>query len=1108
MVAECEMKDARRRGSALLIVLGMFSFMLVSAVTFSIYMRASRAPSSYVRRNAAARQLVKAALARAIDEIDTAIGNDPFPGVGYNHKNIDGSEDKGEDDYRRRKDRYKDGERVLGDTWHGRVFTPLGEVSYADTVSTLTLEAIGYLPASLVNEARYWSRHTRTAQWHSFNYGLGQYAFTAVNVSDFFDLGALAGKDNGQRRTYLNRSSSPHGRVSPTYLFRKNFNDKMDVGKDYAKDFLDRLATIPNPSDIPPVSLMDFNLAYNNDPWTITFPFFDDDSHCGAGSMIGGEYAHSQLFMAGGWNGDTNQNNTACKAAGIINLRDPEAQPFAKYNISVERGMTLRQCYDVDDSYFWNNGTGVGIKMMPTLSVALLCDYLDVDNIPLSLCMPCTEAVPMLCGLKLDDAPVKYSVNVSDPETVSAATAEAKEVVKREFTLHVEVPGITVKATTAYPFKAEQTKDYEVQVLARMFLVADTGDVRWDGANGLRTGSASFNLGKNFIWPKDSASGKLADDFFRQACNKQSIRRSNGAATESEAYLGSTRDVRITDWEPIDVTAIAYYEKGEDGKMTLLPDRWELKDNKDFKLFDDKWGEVSFFNAIKSGSVTFKFRPSLAIWTRVSTDDGDTTVDLAPAIVDYDTLIKAGIDNSDVPQFRKSTGQDQGAPLLRFFADDADAATAVMLTTEYFENNKGVERTPDWKWKVCVANDPRINWAPEHWWFSADGEPEDLWYDNVKKFRGEHYWCDSDIFMAVSDQGYLQSMYEWLMIPQTRCIGKEGSTTADWGEFQASPEVAYNGRVRENVNAVAHSELMWRTYRSEAFFPPKRTNRGDAGAYSIDGSNPNNWGTIEDLPFVEPENGLRVNPYTDITNIMLGAFANMPADWWSAGTNNVASTEKDYMRAGSESFKNDYLFTWSYDKFSTDSPLYNMVAYWMCAFRGVGLSGDRNHEYLFGAYGWKDVFDDSENIFDWTTGEFVYKPSDVDTDKLRGLMDAGGEIGTSVDRKFLYGYLKGCFANTAQLFLVFVRAESAAGGGGAGSGARAVALVWRDPRAPMDSSGQYKKSDGGAETPTYGKDNGKWYLNAKSDVDDEMWRLNGRDYPPHRTRILFYHQLD
>ena len=54
-----------RRGSALLIVLGFVAFLIVSAVTFSIYMRYSRLPSSYLRRTATSRQLVKAALARA-----------------------------------------------------------------------------------------------------------------------------------------------------------------------------------------------------------------------------------------------------------------------------------------------------------------------------------------------------------------------------------------------------------------------------------------------------------------------------------------------------------------------------------------------------------------------------------------------------------------------------------------------------------------------------------------------------------------------------------------------------------------------------------------------------------------------------------------------------------------------------------------------------------------------------------------------------------------------------------------------------------------------------------------------------------------------------------
>ena len=111
--------------------------MLVSAVSFSIYMRASRAPSSYVRRNASARHLVKAALARAIDEVDMAIGNDPFPGVGYNH-DYDASTSGQPNDRR----------TIKNDNWHGRVFTPSNEVAYADTVSTLSLEALGYLPPS------------------------------------------------------------------------------------------------------------------------------------------------------------------------------------------------------------------------------------------------------------------------------------------------------------------------------------------------------------------------------------------------------------------------------------------------------------------------------------------------------------------------------------------------------------------------------------------------------------------------------------------------------------------------------------------------------------------------------------------------------------------------------------------------------------------------------------------------------------------------------------------------------------------------------------------------------------------------------------------------
>ena len=70
------------KGSALLIVLGMLSFMVVSAVAFSAYMRSARLPSSYLRRTVSSRLLVKAALAEAMERLDFAIADNPYPGVG------------------------------------------------------------------------------------------------------------------------------------------------------------------------------------------------------------------------------------------------------------------------------------------------------------------------------------------------------------------------------------------------------------------------------------------------------------------------------------------------------------------------------------------------------------------------------------------------------------------------------------------------------------------------------------------------------------------------------------------------------------------------------------------------------------------------------------------------------------------------------------------------------------------------------------------------------------------------------------------------------------------------------------------------------------------
>ena len=192
-----------KKGSALLLVLGMLSFMVISAVAFSAFMRYSRLPSSYLRRSSSSRLLVKAALAEAIDIVDAAVADNPHPGVGYRTIR-----------YPRRTGGYKPPETAeqTRNHWRNHVFTGTNYlVSAADTVSTLTLEGLAYLPPALINEVRYYSRHSTAAMWHSFGYDSGRFAFCAVDVSDHFDVNKVPAD--------IGRGSSPENRFSLAHVF-------------------------------------------------------------------------------------------------------------------------------------------------------------------------------------------------------------------------------------------------------------------------------------------------------------------------------------------------------------------------------------------------------------------------------------------------------------------------------------------------------------------------------------------------------------------------------------------------------------------------------------------------------------------------------------------------------------------------------------------------------------------------------------------------------------------------------------------------------------------------------------------------------------------------
>ena len=188
-----------RRGSALLIVLGMLSFMIVSAVGFATYMRYSRMPSSFLRRANSSRLIVKAAVAEAMEQIDKAVCNNYHPNIGF--KYVDDGRQPGS---------YSGGDMNnvlwngsssypnLHNVWRHRVFMKSAKpdvlnrtTTDSSTVTPLCLEALAYIPPPLINDVRFYSRITPTAKWQPFGFDVGRYSFVAVDVSDYFDLNRI-----------------------------------------------------------------------------------------------------------------------------------------------------------------------------------------------------------------------------------------------------------------------------------------------------------------------------------------------------------------------------------------------------------------------------------------------------------------------------------------------------------------------------------------------------------------------------------------------------------------------------------------------------------------------------------------------------------------------------------------------------------------------------------------------------------------------------------------------------------------------------------------------------------------------------------------------------
>ena len=418
---------------------------------------------------------------------------------------------------------------------------------------------------------------------------------------------------------------------------------------------------------------------------------------------------------------------------------------------------------------------------------------------------------------------------------------------------------------------------------------------------------------------------------------------------------------------------------------------------------------------------------NVAVWLRIKDSDGKI-VDLVPASIADDSSQNSINDPTIGILLRGSQALDGSQwPLLKFGTGvEFDFGIAGIKNLE--DSADPISISP----AALMVPDPRHNHFPENWYAESGGSiTKAKWLEtNLVGGNGR----DGDIFMATSDAGYLQSVYELAFLPRFTdlvTVGNYGNS----GTYNI-PQNNWNGnQYAADAGHTLNEKFMWRTYDPIA----------------------ENEAAFENLPFTSEGTGMKVNPYSDSTNVLMAAFANTPVDWRHASTNTMDGAT-DYASMSVADFNKKYAWNEYSEsgKFAWED-LQKVAGHFMWRMRAAGNRS------------WKSVWND----IDWyglcSDGKVFTNGGGQDM-QITGNTD---EI-WDVDRKFLYGFWRDCFDAKQQLFLVFVRAEPLMLGGGTADqmppqlGARAVALVWRSP------------STSGSTTSGY----------------------------PHRTRILFYRPLD
>ncbi len=1100
-MATCPRPAAKgKRGSALMVVIGFLSFMIVSAVAFSIYMRAERLPSSALRRTVASRQLAKAALAEAISRVDDSLRGSPFPGLIFP---ADGNSAM-----------YTP--RGYPEHWEGRIFMPprdggtgnqteeqgiAAKAYYApanQTVSVPTLEGLGYVPAPLVNDVRFLGRSTYTAKWRNLPYDAGRYAFLAINVSDYFDVNKM--------RANIPRTSNSDGRISLSYLFDRNVRplDEVKEQQFATVDNFNNLAQFDSiahegrpsgdgpdaiGSDAPYVPLRDFNLSYGSQASKDMQPPFYRWINNNRGGTSVQMYTSPDDFNAAARQPFVTES-CSTNETYQVDIATLQGQPFGtevrQDNVSFmnvnTKAASSKFFVPLRDSKPVGRETVQFANGLQSLSMiaAVMYDYLDHNDIPASLAWPCVERVPMF-------AAVEPSFSVIIP-AVEAKTTE--ETTVWMFNLNDWLKPGMLAAVYAFPFRRngnERNDTFKAQAIVRIFLAPE--DITLAEKNGLgmalRPQAAAQWTQKSNMFELNGMNNVFCLTF---KLDEQTITLPNNIDNEEQAGGIITFPLNIdaiSNAGPVPLVTKKTVKASNGAGVTTTTEEYTVnvsplgKDGKPLFPVVGTPIDVGVFNGIAGQPL----RPYVGVWMRIINGDGKT-VDLVPAVVEDDNILNGG--NGSVPALADYLLQAQDGPILRFKGDKQFNYSTMV------SGAAAAGGEVQWEPRSFCSLDPRFNWAPEDWYDpSASITTFKAWLDKTKAYINAHTdECDSDIFCAVSNQGILQSLGEFSFLPRLTDVYGSGVPllsvkTASGG---------YDGVVRTNPANVANVKCAWRTYEMNRDMYNYFRQVGIGRSTSRE---------------------CLVNPYTSDMTIMMAALANTPCDYWAAGgalnaikkpTNKdtkdlqgLVSPDPSISDAANAVQK--YAFSSKNNEaFLQGRYLREIAETFQSNFRSkeglrkAFLTMRRENDRAQAADVWEEVWDRIWGV-NADPGESIFDYSGIRLQADNPNILFGKDVGTplySVDRKFLYSYWRDCFANKQQLFLIFVRAESSAiGGPGEGTpgqkGARAVALVWRNPVASVDG----------------GTDGLRW------DVDQSyMQRDTVRDRRPHQTRILFYHQFD